>query len=241
MTNNEVIPDFDDESNPLLSVNIEMLFALTIGAFLALRPSGSLDNTNLSFLKHKIEKIVAAGYYRTIMSLENLEVIRDRSVWNYLLELRKGLKVLGGDIVIVEMSESQKDQLKEAGLLEEFEMQESPRDAVYYYESHHTGNWMEEGLQHAIWYYRQFTYEKTYLPANLHACERIYEIIRKRHFSMEDYRTVEQTILHLLDVPFHNGIQMWFVVNDVDRWLSNSWQDFEYGSLLKKFRTQGYW
>jgi hypothetical protein len=235
MDNNEIIPGFDDEQDSHLRIQIDILFDLTLGCFLLSRPSGVINRTNLAYCRKQMEKVIEAGYYRIVFSLRELALPNERAMWTYLAEFRKTLKSLRGELVLIEFSPLQWESLRQIDFIEEFITKETPKEAMSFYRDYVTGNWMEEGLQLAIWYYRRFWYwhgkDMGYLPVNLEVCEQIYGIVKKRNYATEDYQAAKKIILGLLDAPFHGGTIMWDVIGAVDQWLADNWKDFSKGSL----------
>jgi hypothetical protein len=76
----------------------------------------------------------------------------------------------------------------------------------------------------------------TYLPGNLVVCKALLSLLQKRNFEDDDYKAVRDTTLALLKTKFHEGMQMEWIVKAIDRWLSESWKDFEEGTVIGAFK-----
>jgi hypothetical protein len=235
MTNNNILPGFDEQAEPAVPMELQILWSFS-GCFLQVSLVTPIDAPSVSRIAQQIQKLIDGGYLRVIVSIERVPNELPDAVWFYFVELRRTLINLRGELVLVASEHAQVDHLVRLGISEKLNVQPTTEAAAGFLATHHTGNIVEEGLLQAIWYYRGFENDPGYMPANLEACQRIFQVLIKRNYSSQDYEAVKNAVEGLLTTKFHPGIQMWWVVKTMDWWLSENWPVFQSGSLLTKFK-----
>jgi anti-sigma B factor antagonist len=96
MGNNDIVPGFDDEANEGLI--IELIKAQNIDRGLVISITGEISMWTYQCFLKRINKAIQAGYCRLI--LVGLRYI-GTSASGTLMEIRKRVRAMGGDFVIV--------------------------------------------------------------------------------------------------------------------------------------------
>lgn len=98
MTNNDLVPGFDEEKDRSLNVTLHPLEGVNNGLTIIL--SGALDTYNAQFFQSRLNLISEAGFKNIIFNCSALNYVSSNGIGvftNYI----KGLKEKGGDMVLL--------------------------------------------------------------------------------------------------------------------------------------------
>jgi len=101
MSNNDIVPGFDDETDESLSIKLENN-SLGIKGCLILCLNGSIDTYNSTYFQKCIHKLVEAGYKQLIFNCAGLNYVSSTGIGSFTSFL-KALKPKGGDLVLFEI------------------------------------------------------------------------------------------------------------------------------------------
>jgi len=132
MSNNDIIPGFDNEKDESLNIKLENIPEIEGGIILTL--NGRIDTDNsASFQKH-IQKLVEAGYMRLIFNCSGLEYVSSTGIGSFTSFL-KVLKPRGGDIVLLEIQPKVHEVFQLLGFSQFFAIKKTLEEAVGFFNS----------------------------------------------------------------------------------------------------------
>ena len=100
MSNNDIVPGFDDERDESLDIKLENVPG--IEGCLILTLNGRIDTDNSSYFQKHIHKLVEAGFMRLIFNCAGLNYVSSIGIES-LTSFLKVLKPRGGDLVLLEI------------------------------------------------------------------------------------------------------------------------------------------
>lgn len=100
MTNNEIVPGFDDEKDDSLKIRLQK--ADNANGCLVLFLTGYIDTYNSNFFQKRVSKAIEAGFIRLIFHCGGLNYVSSTGIGSFTAFL-KNVKPLGGDIVLLEI------------------------------------------------------------------------------------------------------------------------------------------
>jgi len=100
MSNNDIVPGFDDETDESLQIKLEK--TPEIDGSLILGLTGSIDTYNSTYFQKCIHKLVEAGFMHLIFNCAGLNYVSSTGIGSFTSFL-KALKPKGGDLVLFEI------------------------------------------------------------------------------------------------------------------------------------------
>ncbi|MDR3303285.1 MAG: STAS domain-containing protein [Treponema sp.] len=100
MSNNEIVPGFDDEPNENLHITLRLVPDRADG--LVLHLAGSIDTYNSTYFYEQVCRLIESGYTRLFLHCGSLEHISSTGIGS-LTALLKTLKDKGGDMTFFAM------------------------------------------------------------------------------------------------------------------------------------------
>jgi anti-anti-sigma factor len=100
MSNNNIVPGFDDEIDESLKIKLENV--LGINGCLMLGLNGSIDTYNSTYFQKCIHKLVEAGFRQLIFNCSGLTYVSSTGIGSFTSFL-KALKPKGGNLVLFEI------------------------------------------------------------------------------------------------------------------------------------------
>jgi anti-anti-sigma factor len=100
MTNNDIVPGFDDERDESLKIKLQQVSE--IDGCLILHLMGYIDTYNSSYFQKRIAKAIEHGYKRLIFQCGGLNYVSSTGIGSFTAFL-KSVKPLGGDLVLQEI------------------------------------------------------------------------------------------------------------------------------------------
>jgi anti-anti-sigma factor len=127
MSNNEIVPGFNDEINENLRITLQTVPDFLDG--LVLNLAGSIDTYNSMIFYEQMSRLVEVGYTRFFFHCGDLEHISSTGIGS-LTALLKTLKAKGGAMTFFEMGQELRDMLELLGFGDVFTVTEGLNEAL---------------------------------------------------------------------------------------------------------------
>ena len=132
MSNNNIVPGFDDERDDSLKISLEKIDAVPNG--LGIYLNGYIDTYNSNFFQKKITKVVEAGFSNLIFNCSALNYVSSTGIGSFTSFL-KMLKPKGGDIVLLEIQPKVYEVFQLLGFSQFFNIKNSTEEAITHLKS----------------------------------------------------------------------------------------------------------
>ena len=147
MTNNDLVPGFDDESDDSLKIFLDKVENFDNAITITL--NGYIDTYNSIYFQKQIRKIVAVGFRNLIFNCKALNYVSSTGIGSFTSFL-KLVKPSGGDIVLVGIQPKVYEVFQLLGFSQFFNIEDSVEDATK-----HFGN--KEGLERSSVFPKTFS------------------------------------------------------------------------------------
>ena len=132
MSNNNIVPGFDDERDDSLKISLEKIDAVPNG--LGIYLNGYIDTYNSNFFQKKITKVVEAGFSNLIFNCSALNYVSSTGIGSFTSFL-KMLKPKGGDIVLLEIQPIVYELFQLLGFSQFFTIKQTSEEVIAYFAS----------------------------------------------------------------------------------------------------------
>lgn len=132
MSNNSVIPGFDDEKDDSLKIKLEKVDGLEKCVLVFL--SGYIDTYNSAFFQKRVSTIIESGFVQIIFNCASLNYVSSTGIGSFTAFL-KTVKPRGGDIVLLEIQPKVYEIFQLLGFSQFFNIKDSLPDAVAFYKT----------------------------------------------------------------------------------------------------------
>jgi anti-anti-sigma factor len=132
MSNNDIVPGFDNEKNESLSIKLEKVSDVDGCLILAL--NGRIDTENFAFFQKHIQKSVEMGFIRLIFNCSDLEYVSSTGIGSFTSFL-KVLKPKGGDMVLLNIQPKVYEVFQLLGFSQFFAIKENLEEAIGFFKS----------------------------------------------------------------------------------------------------------
>jgi len=133
MTNNDIVPGFDEETNENLKITLEAAEGVEGG--LILRLSGILDTYNSNAFQKRVLKAIGAGFIRLIFDCGELTYVSSTGMGSFSLIL-KSVKPKGGNVALVDVQPKVGDVFRLLGFSQFFSIHKTTEEALNCFLSH---------------------------------------------------------------------------------------------------------
>ncbi len=130
MSNNELVPGFDDEKDDSLKILLEKVEDVAKGVMISL--NGYIDTYNSVYFQKQIGKIVSAGFVQLIFNCSSLNYVSSTGIGSFTAFL-KLVKPKGGDIVLLNIQPKVYEVFQLLGFSQFFNIKESLVDATDFF------------------------------------------------------------------------------------------------------------
>ena len=127
MSNNAIIPGFDDERDESLKIRLETIDEVPNCMLIYL--SGYIDTYNSSFFQKRVQKIIDSGFIRLIFHCESLNYVSSTGIGSFTSFI-KSIKPLGGDVVLLKIAPKVQEVFHLLGFAQFFNIQSDLDEAV---------------------------------------------------------------------------------------------------------------
>ena len=130
MTNNEIVPGFDDEKDDSLKIRLQK--AENANGCLILFLTGYIDTYNSNFFQKRVSKAIEAGFIRLIFHCGGLNYVSSTGIGSFTAFL-KNVKPRGGDIVLLEIQPKVYEVFQLLGFSQFFNIKDNLDEAVDFF------------------------------------------------------------------------------------------------------------
>jgi anti-anti-sigma factor len=132
MTNNDIVPGFDNEIDESLKIKLESVNG--VKGCLILELSGSIDTYNSTYFQKCIHKLVEAGFTQLIFNCSGLNYVSSTGIGSFTSFL-KALKPKGGNLVLFEIQPKVFEVFQLLGFSQFFVIKKTLEEAVGFFQS----------------------------------------------------------------------------------------------------------
>ena len=131
MSNNDIVPGFDDEKDESLKIRLQQ--ANGCEGCLVLHLTGYIDTYNSNFFQKRVSRVVEAGYSRLIFHCGGLNYVSSTGIGSFTAFL-KSVKPRGGDIVLLQIQPKVYEVFQLLGFSQFFNIKDNLDDALKFYQ-----------------------------------------------------------------------------------------------------------
>jgi anti-anti-sigma factor len=137
MTNNDIVPGFDDEKDESLKIKLQCVDG--IDGCLVLYLMGYIDTYNSNYFQKRIAKAIESGYTRLIFQCGGLNYVSSTGIGSFTAFL-KSVKPRGGDLVLLEIQPKVYEVFQLLGFSQFFNIKENMDDSLNYFRTGSAGS-----------------------------------------------------------------------------------------------------
>ncbi|MEM5947237.1 STAS domain-containing protein [Spirochaetia bacterium 38H-sp] len=130
MTNNDIIPGFDEEKDESLKIRLQKVD--NVDGCIILYLNGYIDTYNSNFFQKRVSKVIEHGYVRIIFHCGGLNYVSSTGIGSFTAFL-KAVKTRNGDIVLLEIQPKVYEVFQLLGFSQFFTIKDSLDDAVAHF------------------------------------------------------------------------------------------------------------
>jgi len=130
MSNNDIVPGFDDERDESLNIKLENVSR--IEGCLILTLTGHIDTDNSVYFQKHVHKLVQAGFMRLIFNCAGLNYVSSTGIGSFTSFL-KMLKPKGGDLVLLEIQPKVNEVFQLLGFSQFFAIKNTLEEAIGFF------------------------------------------------------------------------------------------------------------
>jgi anti-anti-sigma factor len=130
MTNNDVVPGFDDEKDESLKIKLQPVGE--VDGCLILHLMGYIDTYNSNFFQKRITKALEYGYNRLIFQCGGLNYVSSTGIGSFTAFL-KAVKPRGGDLVLLEIQPKVFEVFQLLGFSQFFNIRNTLEEALNFF------------------------------------------------------------------------------------------------------------
>ena len=127
MTNNDIIPQFDNETNESLAITLQMASGVEDCLIVVL--SGYIDTYNTNFFQKQIQQVIEAGFVKLIFNCNSLNYVSSTGIGSFTVFL-KTVKPLGGDIILLNVQPKVYEVFQLLGFSQFFNIKDTLNSAI---------------------------------------------------------------------------------------------------------------
>jgi anti-anti-sigma factor len=136
MTNNDIVPGFDEERDESLKIRLEK--AKDVEGCLILFLNGYIDTYNSNYFQKKILRAIEHGFTRLIFHCNGLNYVSSTGIGSFTAFL-KAVKPRGGDLVLLEIQPKVYEVFQLLGFSQFFNIKDDLEDALRIFRSNGGG------------------------------------------------------------------------------------------------------
>ena len=130
MTNNDIVPGFDEEKDESLKIRLQPL--QEIEGCLVLSLSGYIDTYNSNAFQKRVVKAIESGYTRLIFHCGGLNYVSSTGIGSFTLFL-KTVKPRGGDLVLLDIQPKVYEVFQLLGFSQFFNIKDTLDESVGFF------------------------------------------------------------------------------------------------------------
>jgi anti-anti-sigma factor len=130
MTNNDIVPGFDDERDESLKIKLQKVEE--IEGCLILYLTGYIDTYNSNYFQKRVARAIEAGFIKLIFHCGGLNYVSSTGIGSFTAYL-KSVKPKGGDLVLLEIQPKVYEVFQLLGFSQFFTIKETLEDSVSFF------------------------------------------------------------------------------------------------------------
>jgi len=130
MSNNEIVPGFDEEKDESLRITLER--PQGVDHCLILYLTGYIDTYNSSFFQKRVSRAIESGYVRLIFNCAGLNYVSSTGIGSFTTFL-KTVKPKGGDLVLLDIQSKVFEVFQLLGFSQFFQIKTSTEEAIGFF------------------------------------------------------------------------------------------------------------
>jgi anti-anti-sigma factor len=132
MTNNDIVPGFDDEKDESLKIKLQKINEAE--GCLVLYLTGYIDTYNSNYFQKRVAKAIEAGFIRLVFQCGGLNYVSSTGIGSFTAFL-KSVKPRGGDLVLLEIQPKVYEVFQLLGFSQFFNIKDNLEDSVSFFKS----------------------------------------------------------------------------------------------------------
>jgi anti-anti-sigma factor len=130
MANNDIIPQFDNETNESLSITLQNVPGVEGCLIIVL--SGYIDTYNTNFFQKQVQRVIEAGFIRLIFNCNGLNYVSSTGIGSFSVFL-KTVKPLDGDVVLLNIQSKVYEVFQLLGFSQFFNIKDTLHSAISFF------------------------------------------------------------------------------------------------------------
>jgi anti-anti-sigma factor len=130
MTNNDLVPGFDDEKDESLKIQLQKVDG--VDGCLILYLNGYIDTYNSNYFQKRVAKAIEKGFIKLIFQCSGLNYVSSTGIGSFTAFL-KSVKPRGGDLVLLEIQPKVYEVFQLLGFSQFFNIRENLDESVNYF------------------------------------------------------------------------------------------------------------
>jgi anti-anti-sigma factor len=130
MTNNDVVPGFDDEKDESLKIKLQKVDG--VDGCLVLYLNGYIDTYNSNYFQKRVAKAIETGFIKLIFQCNGLNYVSSTGIGSFTAFL-KSVKPRGGDLVLLEIQPKVYEVFQLLGFSQFFNIRENLDESVNFF------------------------------------------------------------------------------------------------------------
>jgi len=130
MANNDIIPQFDNETNESLSITLQNVTG--VEGCLVVVLSGYIDTYNSTFFQKQVQRVIEAGFPRLIFNCGGLNYVSSTGIGSFTVFL-KTVKPLDGDVVLLNVQPKVYEVFQLLGFSQFFTIKDTLHSAISFF------------------------------------------------------------------------------------------------------------
>ena len=143
MSNNEIVPGFDDEKDESLKIRLQRIDGVDNGLVLYL--TGYIDTYNSNFFQKRVNKAIEGNFTKIVFQCAGLNYVSSTGIGSFTAFL-KSVKPKGGEIVLLEIQPKVYEVFQLLGFSQFFNIKDSLEDAVRFFNSGGASETVDDGI-----------------------------------------------------------------------------------------------
>jgi anti-anti-sigma factor len=132
MTNNDLVPGFDDEKDESLKIQLQKVDG--VDGCLILYLNGYIDTYNSNYFQKRVAKAIEKGFIKLIFQCNGLNYVSSTGIGSFTAFL-KSVKPRGGDLVLLEIQPKVYEVFQLLGFSQFFNIRGNLEESVNYFSS----------------------------------------------------------------------------------------------------------
>jgi len=137
MSNNDIVPGFDDEKDDSLKIKVSKIE--NAPKVLLMTLTGYIDTYNSNFFQKRVQKAIDSGYIRLIFHCGGLNYVSSTGIGSFTAFI-KAVKSQGGDLVLLDIQPKVYEVFQLLGFSQFFNIKDNIEDSVSFLQTDHSDN-----------------------------------------------------------------------------------------------------